>query len=71
MNAFRKVGILAPLFGLFALGVLKLGSDVDAYSPGMAADSGIECGSPCSADMSKLAYPLGDGLVVLPLDHFF
>jgi len=29
-----------------------------------------ECSSPCSADMTKFAYPVGDGLVVLMLDEF-
>lgn len=70
MNTLRKIGILATLVGLLAVGTLSLDSDADARSQKMTGDTATECSSPCSADISKFAYPVGDGLVVLMLDDF-
>jgi len=70
MNTLRKAGILATLAGLLALGAFNLNSDADARSQRTAGDTGVECSSTCYADMTKFAYPVGDGLVVLMLDDF-
>jgi hypothetical protein len=71
LNAIRKAGIRATIVGLLALGGFKLDSDVYARSHGTAADTGVECGAPCSVDMTKFATPVGDGLVALMVDGFF
>ena len=70
MYTFRKVGIFATLIGLLALGAFSLDSDADARSQKTTGDAGAECSSPCSADMTRFAYPVGDGLVILMLDDF-
>ena len=70
MNTLSKTGILATLIGLLAFGALSLDSDADARSKKTTGDT-AECSSPCSADITKFAYPVGDGLVVLMLDEFF
>jgi len=69
MNTLSKTGIVAPLIGLLAFGTLRLDSDADARSQKTTGDT-AECSSPCSADMAKFGYPVGDGLVVLMLDEF-
>ena len=69
MNTFKKVGILATLIGLVALGGIKVDSDADAQ-PRTAADT-LECGFLCSADMAKFYTPVGDGLVVMMVDDRF
>jgi len=70
MDAIRKAGILVTIVGLLALGAFKLDSDADARSHGTATDITMECGSPCSVDMTKFATPLGDGLFALMVDGF-
>ena len=70
MNALSKTGILATLIGLLAFGAFSLDSDADARSQKTTGDTGVECSSLCSADMTRFAYPVGDGLVVLMLDDF-
>jgi len=70
MNAFKKAGILAAVIGLLAFGAFSLGSDADARSQATADDAAAECSSSCTVDMTRFAYPVGDGLVVLMLDDF-
>jgi len=70
MNTLSKTGILVSLIGLLGLATFNLDSDADARSQKTTGDAGVECSSPCSADMTKFAYPVGDGLVVLMLDDF-
>ena len=70
MNTLSKIGILATLVGLLAVGTLSLDSDADARSQKTTGDTAAECSSPCSADMTKFAYPVDDGLVVLMVDEF-
>jgi hypothetical protein len=72
MNALNKAGTLAALIGLLALGTFtfSLDSDADARSQNTTGDTATQCSSPCSADMSRFAYPVGDGLVILMLDDF-
>ena len=70
MNALSKAGILTALIGLLALATLNPDSDADARSQRTTGAIGVECRSPCSADMTRFAYPVGDGLVVLMLDDF-
>jgi hypothetical protein len=70
MNTLSKTGILAALIGLLSFGTFSLDSDADARSQKTTGDTGLECSSTCSADMTRFAYPVGDGLVVLMLDDF-
>jgi len=70
MNTLSKTGILVSLIGLLGLATFNLDSDADARSQKTTGGTAAECSSPCSADMTKFAYPVGDGLVVLMLDEF-
>jgi hypothetical protein len=70
MNTLSKTGILTALIGLLALATFNLDSDADARSQRTTGATGVECSSTCSADMTRFAYPVGDGLVVLMLDDF-
>ena len=69
MNTLSKTGILATLISLLALGTFSFDSDADARAQKTPAATEVEC-FPCSADMTRFAYPVGDGLVVLMLDDF-
>jgi len=71
MNTIKKTGILATVMGLLALAWVHLDSDADARTQRMTGDTGMECSSPCSLDMTRFAYPVGDGLVVMTLEDFF
>jgi len=70
MNTLSKTGILVSLIGLLGLATFNLDSDADARSHRTTGATGVECSSPCSADMTRFAHPVGDGLVVLMLDDF-
>jgi len=70
MNTLSKTGILVSLIGLLGLATFNLDLDADARSQKTTGDTRLECSSTCSADMTRFAYPVGDGLVVLILDDF-